>query len=253
MRTLFATFLTTTAIFSGQSSLQAIPVSSVLATTQVDRPDLLALFDLPESSLSVFDAIERELPLFQGWCHPTKAKWLYAITRVMQPKVGCEIGVFGGASVYPVVLAMSHSRIGSFVGIDPWEALPCLEGYNKEDPNYEWWAKVDYNAVYQGFMNGMARNGLSDIVTTMKMTGTQAAPKVPQLDYLHIDGNHTEESALRDVLTYVPKCRPGAIIIMDDVNWISTRKAQSELSKYANRIFVCKTCPGQVFAVYQKR
>ncbi|MFZ4099963.1 MAG: class I SAM-dependent methyltransferase [Chlamydiia bacterium] len=237
----------------GPCSLAAVPLSSVLTVTHVDRPDLLALIDLPQSSLGTFDAIDRELPLFQGWCHPTKAKWLYAITRVFQPQVGCEVGVFGGASVYPVALAMLHNRQGSFIGIDPWRPEPCLEGYAKDDPNYQWWANLDYEAIYRQFMNDLARNGLSDIVTPLKMTGEEAVHKVPQLDYLHIDGNHSEVSALRDVEMYVPKCHTGAIIIMDDVNWHSTRKAQAELAKMADRIFVCKTSPGQVFAVYRKK
>jgi predicted O-methyltransferase YrrM len=235
------------------ASLSAIAVSSELPVSHVDRPDLLAFIDLPPTQLTTFAAIDQELPLFQGWCHPVKAKWLYAIVRSLQPKTACEVGVFGGASVYPAALAMLHNGKGSFLAIDPWEAAPCLQGYAAGDPNYEWWAKLDFKAIYDGFILGMARNGLLDIVAPLKMTGEHAIAKVPELDFLHIDGNHSEESALADVRNYLPKCRKGAVIVFDDVNWHSTQRAQAEMLKYADRVFVCEAAPGQQFAVYFRR
>jgi predicted O-methyltransferase YrrM len=250
MRSVFGLFSCT---LLSVSVLEAVAVSQLLPVSYVDRPDLLELIDVAPGQLSGFQDIDAELASFAGWCHPIKAKWLYSIVRHLRPKVGCEVGVFGGASVFPAALAMAHNQQGSFIGIDPWEAAPCLQGYQAGDPNFDWWAKVDYSAIYRGFVQGMARNGLSNVVTALKMTGREAVNQVPELDYLHIDGNHSEESSTADVHNYAPKCRSGALIVMDDVNWDTTRKAQQELLKYADRIFVCEPVEGQAFAVYRKR
>ena len=45
------------------------------------------------------------------------------------------------------------------------------------------------------------------------------------IDFLHIDGNHSEESSVFDVTYWLPKVKKGGVICFDDAWWESTQKA----------------------------
>jgi len=45
------------------------------------------------------------------------------------------------------------------------------------------------------------------------------------IDFLHIDGDHREASAVSDVENWLPKVKTGGIICIDDAWWESTQKA----------------------------
>jgi len=47
----------------------------------------------------------------------------------------------------------------------------------------------------------------------------------PQIDILHIDGNHFEDIALGDAEIWLPKVKKGGYIWFDDANWPETRRA----------------------------
>ncbi len=68
---------------------------------------------------------------------------------------------------------------------------------------------------------------LSEYCNVMRMSSLHALPLFADesIDILHIDGNHTEENALADVLMYLPKLKKGGYLWFDDVNWTSTHKA----------------------------
>ena len=55
-----------------------------------------------------------------------------------------------------------------------------------------------------------------------------------EIDVLHQDGNHSEESSSREVELWLSKMKPGGIWIMDDIDWkvgdkVGTAKAQGML------------------------
>jgi predicted O-methyltransferase YrrM len=171
------------------------------------------------------------LPSIQGWCSPEKATRMMDLIYKTHPEVCVEVGVYGGSSVFPTATALKYLNQGVIYAIDPWRNEDCLVGYKPGDPNYNWWNKIDLEEIYRGFLHILKRHKLTDYCEVVRMTGAEAVSHFDDesIDILHIDGNHSEESALHDAQAYLPKVKKGGYIWFDDANWSSTKKAVSYL------------------------
>ena len=89
----------------------------------------------------------------QGWCTPEKARGMMDLIYEVKPQICVEIGVFGGASIYPTASALKFLKQGKVYAIDPWVNSYCLDGYASDDPNYQWWSRVDLNYIHHEFVN----------------------------------------------------------------------------------------------------
>jgi len=158
----------------------------------------------------------------EGWCDIEKAQHLVSIVLALRPRVTVEIGVFGGRSLIPLAMAHAHLDLGVAIGIDPWAKPASLDGMNGE--NLEWWAKLDHEAIYQGFLRAANRQIALGHLQVIRKTSDEAieevkvTAKAAQIDVLHIDGNHGPQ-AVKDVDNYATLLRPGGILIMDDIDW----------------------------------
>lgn len=170
-----------------------------------------------------------------GWCSTKKALALHRIITQRQLKHCVEIGVFAGRSLCAIGIACEDIG-GTVVGVDPYRYEAAADDENKA--NQDWWAKLNYEEVYQEAIRHI--NGV-DIVRTTKIQRTtsrnffDAHRMIGQpLDFLHIDGNHSEWNSTHDVVMWVPEVRSGGIICMDDMNWDSTGTAMRLLAKKAD-------------------
>lgn len=172
-----------------------------------------------------------------GWCTKEKGAQMMDLILEIQPDVCVEVGVFGGASVYPTASTLKFLKKGKIFAIDPWSNPECLEGYGPEDSNYQWWSTVDLENVYQGFMKMLSRFKLHSYCSVMRMTAKEALQYFDDesIDILHIDGNHTEDSSLSDAKMYLPKVKKGGYIWFDDANWNSTRQAWKFLTIFCEK------------------
>jgi hypothetical protein len=173
-----------------------------------------------------------EQPNFSGWCPVEKAKHIMNILYSHPSPVCVELGVFGGSSFFPIASTIAYKKQGIAYAIDPWENAPCLEGNEhwKEEKN-GYWEKIDLNKVMDKFIAGMHRNGLDNYYTIMRKSSQQAYLyfEDESIDFLHIDGNHSEESSTFDVIHWLPKVKKGGVICFDDAWWNSTQKAMKLL------------------------
>lgn len=163
----------------------------------------------------------------EGWCTPEKARHMMDLIYQVKPEVCVEIGVFGGASIYPTASALKYVNRGQVYAIDPWINSNCLDGYAPDDPNYQWWSSINLEQIYLGFLNMLTQFQLKPQCVVLRMTASMALNMFADesIDILHIDGNHTEEVALSDAMSYLPKVKKGGYIWFDDVNWPTTRTA----------------------------
>lgn len=179
-------------------------------------------------------SVQSNLP---GWCTKEKAKKMMNLIYETRPEKCAELGVFGGSSVFPTASALKYLNHGVIYAIDPWSRAECLEGYSDQDPNYEWWGQINLEKIYQDFLTLLTRFHLDSYCVVMRTSGEDALKMFADgsIDILHIDGNHSEEIALKDAQMYLPKMKKGGYIWFDDVNWSTTRKAWEYLSLYCEK------------------
>lgn len=185
----------------------------------------------------------------EGWCSPQKAATLIDLVFKTQAKTIVEIGVFGGKSLIPMAFALKAQGEGIVIGIDPWSAAESTVG-EMDEANREWWAKIDHEAIYQGLKGSVKEFKLQKHVRLIKASSAEAEA-IPSIDILHIDGNHSEVTSVFDVLKWVPMVRSGGLIIFDDLDWATTKKASSLLDEYADKLFDYKE--GNVWGVWIKK
>lgn len=202
--------------------------------------------------LGVQVAESQSLP---GWCTLPKAEELARIVLQEKLKVCVEVGVFGGRSLVPVALALRHLGAGIVHGVDSWDAVSPTEG-SLSDADREWWSNVDGPAILSGFVNAIRERKLSPFVRILNTTSQRASAMFHdgEVDMLHADGNHSEETSLRDVRLWLPKVRSGGTVIFDDTEYESQSKALALLGAACHPYFRERINPDGVgrWRVYQR-
>jgi len=158
----------------------------------------------------------------EGWCSKQKAAVLIDLICMTQPEVIVEIGVFGGKSLVPMAYALQANGHGKIYGIDPWDNQESMDGM--DGVNLEWWEAVDHNKILRELLQKVHNFGLNRHVELIRAT-SELAPVIPNIDILHIDGNHSEKASLFDVEKWFPLVKKGGIIVFDDVSWCTTKAA----------------------------
>jgi predicted O-methyltransferase YrrM len=176
----------------------------------------------------------------EGWCSRQKASILFDIITATGAKTVVEIGVWGGKSLLPMAYALMRMRQnGQIYGIDPWDSRASIEGITHEQ-NLAFWANADHTSVLRHLEQVIDHWGLNDTVTLIQAT-SQAAPEIPNIDILHIDGNHSDATSYIDVTKWVPLVKKGGWIIFDDMNWFENgvttpRRAIDYLNQHCHKI-----------------
>lgn len=186
------------------------------------------------------------LPSLEGWCSREKALNFIDLVLQVEPKLCVEIGVFGGASVFPVASALKYLEKGIVIGIDPWERSECIKYYDpiEEYTDFKWWSCIDFNYIYESYCSMLRRYGLGEYCMTIKATSHQAVSFFQNIDILFIDGSSDEAVSSQDVLEYLPRVSNGGYIWINNSIWPQRQAAVDIL--YENCEFVkaidCGNC-----------
>jgi predicted O-methyltransferase YrrM len=189
------------------------------------------------------------MPAMDGWCSIEKATALANTVLKHKPTVCVEIGVYAGRSLFAIATALQQLGQGRVLGIDPWTVEASVAGWENDPANRDWWSgktsKLDHNAIYQQCCEYRKKLQLEACTEIFVGTSDEAAKllrivsyalerhaqRPTYIDLLHIDGNHSEQQALRDVQNYVPLVEPGGFVFFDDMSWGTTKPAQQLLDK----------------------
>lgn len=125
--------------------------------------------------------------------------------------VACEVGSYVGASTC-FLAAAATLRQGHVHAIDTWtnDAMPG-------EPVEDTWAR---------FADNTERFRLW--ITAHRGVARQMKDRVPQVDLLFLDGDHSYEGTLADLTDYAPKLKPGGILAMHDFTYDTVRAATSD-------------------------
>lgn len=163
--------------------------------------------------------------LLEGWCSEEKSNKLYDLIIKTKPSKLVEIGVFGGKSLLSQAFALKDNNQGIIHGVDSWKVNDCIDGMQNESA-INWWNTLDYEKIYNGCKSSIENNNLQNYIKLHRMSSEEYSKMIDyEIDILHIDGNHEEESSCKDVELYLPKVKKGGYIWFDDANWHQTQKA----------------------------
>ncbi len=152
-----------------------------------------------------------------SWCTEEKAKVILECVVANQPKVCVEIGAFTGSSTLPLLAGLKYVNHGHAYVIDAWSNKETIRGLPEDDPNTVWWASLDMKAIKKQFIQTMDQWSLNSYFKVLHMSSRKAASQISQIDFLHLDGNFSEEGALLDTQLYLPKVVPGGHILISNV------------------------------------
>lgn len=185
---------------------------------------------------ALMERIAQVLPEGGQWCDVAKAQTLAAIVVALRPRLVCEVGVWTGGSMIPMLLALravetlereAHGLAARrrAVAIDAWSAEASCVGQG--DADRQWWGSVDHDAALHTFLARLDAHEVRQLCDVVRAPSDRAT--VPDaIDLLHLDGNHGEQ-AVGDVDRFATAVVPGGILVLDDLGWTGghVRRAQA--------------------------
>jgi predicted O-methyltransferase YrrM len=166
--------------------------------------------------------VKRLLAEVPHWCPLEKAQRIYDLVLERKPALCVEIGVFGGGSFFAFAFALKKLGKGMLVGIDPWTCESAMQGIGDDDAK-----KIDFEEVHTNFMKVREREKLTGFTHVLRERAESAdwyfednySTDNVLIDILHVDGNHSFDSVVKDLTLYLPRMKEKGIIIIDDINW----------------------------------
>jgi predicted O-methyltransferase YrrM len=168
-----------------------------------------------------------------GWCSEEKAQWMANSIARNGYKIAAEVGVFAGRSLLPIALAIAANQGRAVYAVDAWDNAVATSMPTSERDD-SWWATEDLVAAKSSFLCETVSQNFSGLIKIIELPSAQACDAIQSIlgrsiDFLHIDGAHSEDQALSDVANWSELVSPGGMIVLDDIDWPSIRKAKEFL------------------------
>ena len=130
----------------------------------------------------------------------------YDLVATLRPAVLVELGVDRGESYFAFCQSAAENQTGTrCFGIDTWRGDQQAGGYDETT-----FAEVsEHNRAHYETFSTLVRSGFDDALGQFEPDS---------IDVLHLDGLHTETAVRHDVDSWLPKLRPGGILLLHDVD-----------------------------------
>ncbi len=128
------------------------------------------------------------------------------LVAVMKPALLVELGVDRGESYFTFCQAAAENQTGTrLFGIDTWRGDQHAGGYDETT-----FSQVSgHNRGHYESFSTLLRSNFDDALAQFADAS---------IDVLHLDGLHTETAVRHDVDSWLPKLRPGGILLLHDVS-----------------------------------
>ncbi len=171
------------------------------------------------------EAVEHYIPHMEGWTEVERACEMAEKIIESKAKVSVDIGVFAGRSTIAQGFAARELGDSIVYGIDNWNPGAAADNDDQKE-GVEWWEKKsNLETIHQLAMRSIWDHRLEPWVTIIRAKSEHVHQLFPVIDFLNIDGGHSEATSCRDVHLYLPKVRSGGYVFMDDTGWPSTQRA----------------------------
>lgn len=171
------------------------------------------------------DAIYNYLPHMDGWTTPDRGVEMVERILETKAKICVDIGVFAGRSTIAMGFAARELVNSKVYGIDPWKIDSAVEGDNVEE-NAKWWKeRANLEQMHWQTMHAIWSHRLDEWITIIRNGSQYVVELFPVIDFLNVDGCHTEVASCRDINLYLPRLKSGGFLMFDDSDWGSTQAA----------------------------
>jgi hypothetical protein len=129
----------------------------------------------------------------------------YDLVAVLRPPLLVELGVDRGESYFTFCQAAAEHETGTrCFGIDTWRGDQHAG---------------DYDETTFAQVSGHNRDNYESFSTLLRSSFDDALAQFEResIDVLHLDGLHTEAAVRHDVESWLPKLRPGGVLLLHDV------------------------------------
>lgn len=228
-------------------------IKLILGLSVLASPNLLRAEWEPEEALtdfdpSAFDAlIDIDFLSLKGrvietlkdsWCSKEKINLLMDLVYLTQPKVCVEIGAFTGSSVLPVAATLKLLQFGGIYAIDAWSNQEVVKNLADNDPNKPWWSRVNMSDARRFFDYTVYSWRLNAFCIAIQESSEKAVEQLPEIDFLHLDGDYSEIGSCRDVELYLPKVKSGGYILLSNV-FLMVGEIQPKLKAFCTLFNEC--------------
>lgn len=153
---------------------------------------------------------------------PTRqSEILIRLIRDHQWTVGAEIGVLKGKTLFALLLAQPRLTM---YAVDQWKHLPLRSLENAET----------YTDFDMDYLAGAVKRRALDFGTRCRILRGDSVAMADmvsdrELDFVFIDGDHTEFGVTRDFSAWRPKVKQSGYILGHDCDWTSVKRAINRL------------------------
>jgi len=126
----------------------------------------------------------------------------WQVLKLPRNSVALEVGSYLGASACVIGSAIAR-RNGLLHCVGTWQNQAM------DTPEWDTWPEFQANTEPLGAVVVPHRGFSTDVARHLSVA----------LDFLFIDGDHSEEAVDADLSAWLPKVKPGGIVAMHDVGW----------------------------------
>lgn len=160
-----------------------------------------------------------------GWPNELPQLYQQAVAAFPSGSHFVEVGAWKGASTAAMAVEIINSgKQIKFDVIDTWEGSEeHMAGGGAEDQD-----AID-KRLYEVFLKNM--EPVKDYINPIRMPSTEAAKLYQDnsLEFVSIDAAHDYENVKNDILSWLPKIKPGGLLVGDDYPYPGVTQATTEL------------------------
>ena len=186
-------------------------------------------------------AINEYIPGLEGWTEPSRACEIAECILSTKAKICVDIGVFAGRSTIAMGFAARQLVDSKVYGIDPWTPEAATDNDDNKE-GIDWWKeKANLEDIQRQAIRSVWSHHLEQWVIFIRSKSEYVYQLFPEIEFLNIDGGHSEAASCRDVELNLPRVKPGYYVTMDDTAWPSTQKAVRMLDQQCKLVKVTKS------------
>jgi hypothetical protein len=148
-------------------------------------------------------------------------KVLIDLARTHDWCIGAEVGVLRGKTLFALLDAVPNLLM---YAVDQWRHLPL-----RTDENAETYADFDMTKLRSDVFRKAKTYRRRCTILEGDSVSMANAVTDSWLDFVFIDGDHTEAGVEADVRAWSPKIRPGGMLLGHDCHWTTVRRVIDKL------------------------